>query len=76
MSLTVAEWHEESQRLRAAGLDGLADFYAANARLVRDGEPPVWPIPAALRASAHIAEKPAPEPQPFASDAREEGPPR
>lgn len=40
MSLTVAEWHEESQRLRAAGLDGLADFYAANARLVSDGAPP------------------------------------
>lgn len=72
MKLTVAEWHEESQRLRAAGLEALADFYAANALLVSQGEQPVWPIPADLRASTHIAEKPEPEPLP--SDAGDEGP--
>lgn len=67
--MTVAEWHAESQELRAAGLDGLADFYAGNARRVSRGEKAIWPIPAELRASALLAAKPAPTP--FADDGRE-----
>lgn len=67
--MTVAEWHRESQQLRAAGLDGLADFYAENARRVSHGEKPIWPIPAGLRVSSRLAAKP--EPPPFADDGRE-----
>lgn len=67
--MTVSEWHDAAVELRAAGLDDLADLYQENARLVRDGKPPVWPIPAHLRASARLA-KPA-DPAPFVSDGRE-----
>lgn len=60
--MKLAEWHAESERLRAAGLDALADFYGENAKRIGRGEPPVWPIPPDLRASTLLATKPAPPP--------------
>ena len=71
MTLTVAEWFSASEHLRAAGNDALADFYAENAKLVRDGQAPIWPIPPELKASTRIAAKAEPEPAPFVSDGRE-----
>jgi hypothetical protein len=67
--MSVAEWHAESQQLRAAGLDALADFYAENARRVSRGERAIWPIPPELRVSTRLGAKP--EPAPFADDSRE-----
>lgn len=69
--MTVAEWFEAARQLRAAGNDALADFYAENAKLVRDGQAPVWPIPAELKASTRIAAKAPAEAQAFVSDGRE-----
>lgn len=60
MNLTVVEWYEAAVELRARGLDALADFYAANARLVQAKQRPLWPPPPELKASAHLARKPAP----------------
>lgn len=68
--LTVAEWYGAADDLRAAGLTELGDLYADNARRVSRGESPIWPIPADLRASTHLAAKP--EPAPLIDDARED----
>lgn len=69
--MTVAEWFETARQLRAAGNEALADFYAENAKLVRDGKAPIWPIPTELKASTRIAAKAEPEPARFVSDGRE-----
>lgn len=70
MRLTVVEWHDEARRLRGAGLDGLAEFYAENARRVSAGEAPIWPVPPELRASTTLASRQ--DPGAFADDARED----
>ena len=69
--MTVSDWHAAAVELRAAGLEALADLYAENARLVRDGQPPIWPVPDHLKASAHIAGKVLAEPEAFVGDSRE-----
>lgn len=67
--MTVAEWYGAADDLRAAGLHELGDLYADNARRIARGEPPIWPIPPALRVSAHLAAKP--QPPAFSDDSRE-----